>query len=312
MVKKKECVALCALEACRILNSEGVLKQSRSESQRKKKERDWESADYYDSDEDNFLDRTGDVERKRLQRMAQAGKLDEKTAKSMPGLLKNKVHTFESILNDMKVLLGEKYDIEVKVEKCKAVFKAVAEDDLDSYIESLKVGAIDTVTRAKLKRRLAELKMELNKLDKLLAVAKPKDFSIEEWKLKINQNLLTNQVEQMETEPIKVTEEVPASKIELPEKIKEPVIVNEEVEIKEKVTNVFGQNEIKKRVHKEKEPIREVRPIVENESTKGIAKKQKVTQEYEEYSNSADYAVWLPPENQTGDGKTSLNAKYGY
>jgi len=45
---------------------------------RKKKTRNWEEEDYYDSDEDNFLDRTGTIERKREQRMKQAGKLEEK------------------------------------------------------------------------------------------------------------------------------------------------------------------------------------------------------------------------------------------
>lgn len=45
---------------------------------RKRKSRNWEEEDYYDSDEDNFLDRTGTIERKREQRMKQAGKLEEK------------------------------------------------------------------------------------------------------------------------------------------------------------------------------------------------------------------------------------------
>lgn len=45
---------------------------------RKRKTRNWEAEDYYDSDEDNFLDRTGTVERKREQRMKQAGKFEEK------------------------------------------------------------------------------------------------------------------------------------------------------------------------------------------------------------------------------------------
>jgi hypothetical protein len=29
-------------------------------------------------------------------------------------------------------------------------------------------------------------------------------------------------------------------------------------------------------------------------------------------STDPDYATWLPPDGQSGDGKTSLNAKYGY
>lgn len=45
---------------------------------RKRKTRNWEAEDYYDSDEDNFLDRTGSIEKKREQRMRLAGKLEQK------------------------------------------------------------------------------------------------------------------------------------------------------------------------------------------------------------------------------------------
>ena len=98
--------------------------------------------------------------------MAQAGKLtDEKNA---PASFKNKTHTFDSILHDIKTIMCEKYEIDKKLETCKAAMKAVQDDDLDSYIESLKVGTIDTVTRAKMKRRLVEINSELHKLGQFL------------------------------------------------------------------------------------------------------------------------------------------------
>ncbi len=279
----------------RILDSEGVLRQSRQESQRKKKEKDWAEADYYDSDEDNFLDRTGTVEKKRLRRMAQAGKLDEKTSKSLPGLLKNKVHTFDSILSDLQVFLVEKNEIEIKLEKCKAVFKAVQDDDLDSYIESLKVGTIDTVTRAKLKRRLVEIKMEINKLEKLMKVAKTKEFDTQKWIKDFEAKLTceTMRINAIE-KPVVVSKEA-----ELPVEVVKKVdaLMSEEKEKEGLRPSIREQVEVKNENKKQRKQENTISAAVENS-----AKKQRVEAESErpekDYSNSDDYAVWLPPKGR--------------
>ena len=307
--KKKECIAMCALEACRILNAEGVLKQSHQESAKKKREKDWESADYYDSDDDTYLDRTGDVEKKRYQRMAQAGKLDEKTARTA-GINKNKVHTFDSLLADLKNFMVEKNEIEKKLETCKSVFKAVEEDDLDSYIQSLKVGTIDTVTRAKMKRRLVEINAEISRNDKLMRVAKPNSFDIEKWKNDLIEELNKKKVPQQITQ-IQKTEKNIDDKQEFATKestqINSAKIETQELKLNIENPKTFAEKNVekKKKIEKTLKTTEQKTNLDEDEDLLNAtkAKKLKQTNEEDEHtdvyeSNPQDYYTWLPPESR--------------
>uniref|UniRef100_A0A8C5S650 Solute carrier family 4 member 1 adaptor protein n=1 Tax=Laticauda laticaudata TaxID=8630 RepID=A0A8C5S650_LATLA len=90
--KKKEAMIQCSLEACRILDARGVLRQEAVS--RKRKAKNWEEEDFYDSDDDIFLDRTGVIEQKRLNRMKKAGKIDEKP------------ETYDSLIFKTKTILS--------------------------------------------------------------------------------------------------------------------------------------------------------------------------------------------------------------
>lgn len=316
----------CALEACRILNAKNLLKNSGmsgEEKAKKKRQKDWETADYYDSDEDNFYDRTGDLEKKRARRMAQTGGSTSATDGSKPAK-SSKVHTFDSLQQDIKELIKEQVDIETKLDKCKEVIKAINDDDLDAYINSLKAGTqLDTVTRAKLKKRLAEVGSEIVKLEKLLNMAKPSTFDVKKWKDTLIedfkaffQDKSTSEtqarppVQKVSRTPVVRTIEAPKVTIkstpdtkivEKPESIKEPVQSSpvETVSSDTPAQTNTDEDTQSKRVKTETTKRKIIEPVdVED------LRSSKYDPEYDQ--------VWLPPQDQTGDGKTKLNEKYGY
>ena len=89
----------------------------------------WEEADYYDSDDDTFLDRTGSIERKREQRMRKAGKK------------KAVVETYETLTNKMEDIVKEMSEIDMKLEQAKrdmAEITSEEDDALEAYMSAIK------------------------------------------------------------------------------------------------------------------------------------------------------------------------------
>ncbi|KAK4881671.1 hypothetical protein RN001_004990 [Aquatica leii] len=162
--KKKEAVVQCALEACRILDRHGVLRQATHES-RKRKGRNWEENDYYDSDDDTFLDRTGTIEKKREKRMSSK--------------IPQQPETYQSLVEKENLISSQIGQIENQLKLAKQGTdnsKNVDEDPLDSFMKGLKDSKPDKQTISKLKSDLAALKAEHVNIVKLVNLAKPADL----------------------------------------------------------------------------------------------------------------------------------------
>nr|XP_022905250.1 kanadaptin [Onthophagus taurus]XP_022905251.1 kanadaptin [Onthophagus taurus]XP_022905252.1 kanadaptin [Onthophagus taurus]XP_022905253.1 kanadaptin [Onthophagus taurus] len=401
--KKKEAVIQCALEACRILDRHGILRQATHES-RKRKAKNWEENDFYDSDDDTFLDRTGVIEKKREIRM------------------KNKVpqqaETYQSLAEKELKLNGDIKRIETQLLEAENEEKNRKDheegDSLETFMKKLKRSkGIDKEKKNKLKIELQQIKNEMERVKKLMGIAKPTNLPelvVKESKkkdklpifgkrLKVKVNLpqrneekfdfheeneieSENKIEEttnkeLEKEIVKEPENNPKTekdqkkssksnsfikdwnKIEINfsktyplmphnheryvsliwqnlkklhpeylEDMKNDVIkiFEEYLSISSSLTgNKFANDvdfiitgiklaengaDISKLASKFLELSREITHLV-NENEKDDDDDDD-TSEMKEDDFEEDYDMWVPPENQTGDGRTSLNDKFGY
>ncbi|KAM8945380.1 kanadaptin [Pelodytes ibericus] len=160
--KKKDSANMCALEACRILDMRGLLRQEAVS--RKRKSKKWEEEDFYDSDDDTFLDRTGLVEKKRLTRMKKAGKIEEKP------------ETYDSLVAKLNLVEKELAEIAGKLTASHTGGEQNSgqEDSLDAFMTEIKAGvSMDAVTRKKLHLNSCELKKEEQRLKSLIKMVQP-------------------------------------------------------------------------------------------------------------------------------------------
>ncbi|XP_041668926.1 kanadaptin isoform X2 [Cheilinus undulatus] len=159
--KKKEAAIQCCLEACRMLEARGLLRQEAVSRKRKKK--NWEDEDYYDSDDDTFLDRTGTVERKRQERMKKAGKIEERP------------ETYDSLVAKLSEVERELAETQKKLSAGRGDSSGSStEDPLDAFMTAVrKDAAMDAVERRKLHVHVADLRKEAQKLKKLVELTRP-------------------------------------------------------------------------------------------------------------------------------------------
>ncbi|CAI6368185.1 unnamed protein product [Macrosiphum euphorbiae] len=302
--KKKEAIAHCALEACKILDMYGLLRQSTHES-RKRKEKNWEEEDFYDSDDDNFLDRTGDIDAKRKKRMKKFGKAAET------------VDTYETLMEKHKLLLADLKHTKSKLNRLnRNVTKEYGgtndEDSLESYMSDLRnYKTVDKVEIKRLKIKINELQDEEEKLRKIINIVRPttlpelKNPEIEENTPKVEQVVKENQKSNNGQSPIptSVPTLLPKEVKKIDTKIKPNVEEKVEVINKEKI----NLNEAEETALKELKEAEKRQKQLEKKDKKIIAKTLE-KDKLEDFGNM----IWKPPADQTGDGRTSLNEKYGY
>jgi len=377
--KKKEAVIQAALEACRVLDRLGVLRPSQ-QTRMERKVKKWEEDDFYDSDEDEFLDRTGDIEERRKRRMR------------MAGVGKDTVETYDTLVQKHEAAEKEIAETETELKKAlerraKAEKKS-NENDLDSYLAELKKGAqVDKETVTKLKVKIQTLTGEKDRLAKLINIAKPasmpelktsstvkpklgvmigkrgskgllgkvksvtkdsfsKPVVVQSEKSKVLEAFLEKDEEVSkkmkfcedgeDLKPIGYDvhkkEPVPKDRIgdtsvnkvqkkigpDIPEHIKNALIEEDDKEngqskvggTLEKLKDISPHGQDNMETDEDGEEKQKKRG--DRGSKRKVKKVDDDPEEYYKIGMDSKYDVWVPPQNQSGDGKTSLNEKLGY
>lgn len=207
---RAEAIKNVCLDACKILDKRGIL---RSDTSAKKLiERDWTANEYYDSDEDEFLDRTNDLQKKRKRRQEKLGDREyelnshenedasQKTDNTAPKMLFNtarrrkwhaakisrhqiKAYSHEEIVAKLKFLSVEIYKIEEIFRQDKELRKKseteksnAGGDSLDAFMQHVKTGlAITVAKRLELRGKLTQFKAEMKNYLNLELAARPSE-----------------------------------------------------------------------------------------------------------------------------------------
>ncbi|VDK83460.1 unnamed protein product [Litomosoides sigmodontis] len=171
---KKEAQILCAFNACKTLDMHNLLFRS-NEARRRAK--NLMENDYYDSDEDTYFDRTGQIEKSREKRRQRA--LEAK------GKVAVEVETFETLMKKIASTSKELCEVEAQLaaisegKKKKEDDGKDDDDDLDKFCKQLgyfsneKDSVAVKMEKSVLRLRLVALKHERERLEKLAKIARP-------------------------------------------------------------------------------------------------------------------------------------------
>nr|CAG4636820.1 EOG090X026V [Ceriodaphnia reticulata] len=334
--KKKEAVVQCALEACRILDRHGLLRQSKHESKVRRKKRQYDE-DYYSSDEDTFLDRTGTVERKRQARMK-----DNKDC----------VETYETLSLKHQDIMKKMAEIQHNITKAAAAARKsvrIDTDDIDAYMRALQTEETSSKKSASVLRlQLSQLQREETKLKALIKIARPAVVSPVEaaiFSLAVESEVrcdstsvhnITKTVHQPDPEqstPVAIGEKsktiedlsMQGSPTNFKPDKTSSLTTSEKLSSCPVTTNTLVKKDILKPMEVEQSEgprdDEKIGLVIRKRKKKGAERNKTedigdnaINTNSSNYNTFDDlkYAMWTPPEDQSGDGKNSLNTKYGY
>jgi len=286
---KKDAVLNCAMDACKIIQAYDMMQNPAREDEREKRQRELEANDFYDSDEDNYLDRTGSIEKKRQKRKQLAGKKGDVSV----------VQTHEMLNEELKEKKGLLSDLENKLKAAEqGGDEEDDEDSLDAFMSNIG-NKLDKKEKSQLKRQILETKKEVDKLGKLVERTQPALP-----KLTVQKAVeVDKKMEIVDTHGENSSQESPQEEIDNVQckvnssTAKEVLNISNDEKLSAACTTKKKKN--KKRVYSAMLPPP---PTKTNTSSD----KEKVVEEDKEL------VEWQPPEGQTGDGRTHLNEKFGY
>ncbi|CAF0714776.1 unnamed protein product [Adineta steineri] len=330
--KRKEIIQECILEACRILDDQGVLREGTAASSlytprvQQIKRQLLEDNDFYEEDEDTFYDRTGELEKKRLKRMEWSGHLTNE----------KQVETFDSLCLKLTNLYKEQVDLEQKLETAKQMEENAAKnasktdkdvDEVDIYIRQLKQGEkLNMKVKWQWRKRLLEIENEERQHAKLLKVCKPREFNIQTWRENIReeakQNLTAKQLPIVQPSPPslppkQIIETKPPTNIEqmLPPSLPLPLPASSSSSSSQPSISSESNNippTPQQTVAVDPVPVKPITTTTRRKPGRSTKDSKDQYDDADHYSEDK-FAGWMPPENeQTGDGRTALNEKYGY
>jgi len=332
--KKKEAVAACAMEACRLLDKAGVFRSQHSshEDINQLRVKRLKEDEFYAEDEDSYFDRTGTLETKRKKRMKMLNvETDEKS------------ETFETLSARSGELRTEIDSLKSRLSKAQDALKANSEEsvDLDAFMDALKdnadAGSKEAIS--KLKMQLLTLQKEKVKVDRLVELTRPTNMPelVKPTSKSDSSRPKVTIGKMFGSKPVAVLAK-PSTDHSEPQKpvsvatIPKPTAFDEEEdeELVIKKTKLQSLEQLKKDIEEEKsrptvEPVKAkakdkagkgrkapAQPTTASIVQKVIASESAPKSYTQMASEDEKYQTWVPPKNQTGDGRTSLNEKLGY